>query len=193
MSGLYMDDGYLFFRIDPQEVAIVGDSVDYLMRVYEGNQSTINQISISGNVKTNEHVIRRELKLRPGDKFDRSKLIRTQRELAAMGYFNPEGTQIVPKPKEDGTVDIDLIVEEKPNDQLSLSLGYANFFYGQVGMNFTNFSLRNMFNLKTWKPLPSGDGQTLAINVQSSGVLSQIFNVSFTEPWLGGKVLHHSP
>jgi outer membrane protein insertion porin family len=157
------------------------------MRVYEGNQSTINQISISGNVKTNEHVIRRELKLRPGDKFDRSKLIRTQRELAAMGYFNPEGTQIIPKPKEDGTVDIDLIVEEKPNDQLSLSLGYANFFYGQVGMNFTNFSLRNMFNLKTWKPLPSGDGQTLAINVQSSGVLSQIFNVSFTEPWLGGK------
>jgi|694.fasta_scaffold02560_2 outer membrane protein insertion porin family len=187
VSGLYMDDGYLFFRIDPQEVAIVGDSVDYLMRVYEGNQSTINQISISGNVKTNEHVIRRELKLRPGDKFDRSKLIRTQRELAAMGYFNPEGTQIIPKPKEDGTVDIDLIVEEKPNDQLSLSLGYANFFYGQVGMNFTNFSLRNMFNLKTWKPLPSGDGQTLAINVQSSGVLSQIFNVSFTEPWLGGK------
>lgn len=187
VSGLYMDDGYLFFRIDPQEVAIVGDSVDYLMRVYEGNQSTINQISISGNVKTNEHVIRRELKLRPGDKFDRSKLIRTQRELAAMGYFNPEGTQIIPKPKEDGTVDIDLIVEEKPNDQLSLSLGYANFFYGQVGMNFTNFSLRNMFNLKTWKPLPSGDGQTLAINIQSSGVLSQIFNVSFTEPWLGGK------
>ena len=187
VSGLYMDDGYLFFRIDPQEIAIVGDSVDYLMRIYEGQQSTINNIHISGNIKTNEHVIRRELKLRPGDKFDRSKLIRTQRELAAMGYFNPEGTQIIPKPNEDGTVDIDLIVEEKPNDQLSLSLGYANFFYGQVGMNFTNFSLRNMFKLKTWKPLPSGDGQTLAINVQSSGTQSQIFNVSFTEPWLGGK------
>lgn len=187
VSGLYMDDGYLFFRIDPQEVAIVGDSVDYVMRIYEGNQSTINKINISGNIKTNEHVIRRELKLKPGDKFDRSKLIRTQRELAAIGYFNPEATQIIPKPNEDGTVDIDLIVEEKPNDQLSLSLGYANFLYGQVGMNFTNFSLRNLTKLKTWKPLPAGDGQTLAINVQSSGIQSQIFNLSFTEPWLGGK------
>lgn len=187
VSGLYMDDGYLMFRIDPQEVAIVGDSVDYLMRVYEGSQFTINNINISGNLKTNEHVIRRELKLRPGDKFDRSKLIRTHRELGAIGYFDPQALQIIPKPKEDGTVDIDLIVAEKPNDQLSLSMGYANFFYGQVGINFTNFSLRNFFNFKNWRPLPAGDGQTLAINVQSSGVQSQIFNVSFTEPWLGGK------
>lgn len=187
VSGLYMDDGYLHFRIDPQEVAIVGDSVDYLMRVYEGNQSTINKINISGNEKTNEYVIRRELKLKPGDKFDRSKLIRTHRELGTMGYFNPEALQIIPKPNEDGTVDIDLIVEEKPNDQLSLSLGYANQFYGQVGINFTNFSLRNMMNFKTWKPLPAGDGQTLSLNIQSSGSQSQIFNASFTEPWLGGK------
>jgi outer membrane protein insertion porin family len=187
VSGLYMDDGYLHFRIDPQEVAIVGDSVDFLMRVYEGAQSTINRINISGNEKTNEHVIRRELKLKPGDKFDRSKLIRTHRELGAMGYFNPEALQIVPKPNDDGTVDIDLVVEEKPNDQLSLSLGYANQFYGQVGINFTNFSLRNMANFKTWKPLPAGDGQTLSLNIQSSGSQSQIFNASFTEPWLGGK------
>ena len=187
ISGLYMDDGYLFFHIDPQEIAVVGDSVDLMMRVYEGNQSVINKVTISGNDKTNERVIRRELKLRPGDKFDRSKLIRTQRELQAMGYFNPEAMQIIPKPNEDGTVDIDIIVEEKPNDQLSLSLGYANTFYGQVGLNFTNFSLRNMFKTKYWKPLPSGDGQNFAINIQSSGSQSQVFNASFTEPWLGGK------
>jgi outer membrane protein insertion porin family len=187
VSGLYMDDGYLHFRIDPQEVAIVGDSVDFVMRVYEGNQSTINKINISGNEKTNEHVIRRELKLKPGDKFDRSKLIRTHRDLGAMGYFDPSALQIVPKPNEDGTVDIDIVVQEKPNDQLSLSLGYANLFYGQVGINFTNFSLRNVTNFKAWKPLPAGDGQTLSLNIQSSGSQSQIFNASFTEPWLGGK------
>ncbi len=185
--SLYMDDGYLFFNINPQEVAIVGDSVDIMMRVYEGQQSTINMINISGNQKTNERVIRRELKLRPGDKFDRSKLIRTQRELAAMGYFNPEAMQIIPKPNEDGTVDIDIIVEEKPNDQLSLSLGYANTFYGQVGLNFTNFSLRNLTKFKYWKPLPSGDGQNFSVNIQSSGSQSQVFNLAFTEPWLGGK------
>lgn len=187
VSSLYMDDGYLFFQIDPQEVAIVGDSVDILMRVYEGNQSTINNINIFGNDKTNEKIIRRELRIRPGDKFDRSKLIRTQREIAALNYFNPEKMQIIPKPKEDGTVDIDLTVEEKPSDQLSLSLGYANFVYGQVGLNFTNFSLRNLTKTKYWKPLPSGDGQTFALNLQSSGLRSQVFNVSFTEPWLGGK------
>lgn len=187
VSSLYMDDGYLFFQINPEEVAIVGDSVDILMRVYEGNQSTINNINIFGNDKTNEKIIRRELRIRPGDKFDRSKLIRTQREIAALNYFNPEKMQINPKPKEDGTVDIDLTVEEKPSDQLSLSLGYAAFVYGQVGLNFTNFSLRNLTKLKYWKPLPSGDGQTFALNLQSSGLASQVFNMSFTEPWLGGK------
>lgn len=187
IAGLYMDDGYLYFNITPQETAIVGDSVDITMRIYEGVQFTINNITISGNDKTNEHVIRRELKLRPGDKFDRSKLIRTQRELSALGYFNPEAMQILPKPHEDGTVDIDIVVEEKPNDQLSLSLGYANMFYGQVGLNFTNFSLRNILKTRYWKPLPSGDGQNFSINVQSSGSFSQVFNASFTEPWLGGK------
>jgi outer membrane protein insertion porin family len=187
VSSLYMDDGYLFFNIDPVEVAVVGDSIDIQMRVYEGQQATINNINISGNEKTNEKVIRRELRIKPGDKFDRSKLIRTQREIAALGYFNPETMQILPKPKDDGTVDIDLVVEEKPSDQLSLSLGYANFVYGQVGLNFTNFSIRNLFKTRYWKPLPSGDGQTLSLNVQSSGLQSQIFNISFSEPWLGGK------
>ena len=187
ISSLYMDDGYLFFRIDPVEVSVVNDSIDIEMRIYEGAQATINNVTISGNEKTNEKVIRRELRIRPGDKFDRSKLIRTQREIAALGFFNPEAMQIIPKPKENGTVDIDLIVEEKPSDQLQLSLGYANFVYGQVGINFTNFSMRNIFNKKYWKPLPSGDGQNLGINIQSSGLRSQIFNLSFTEPWLGGK------
>jgi outer membrane protein insertion porin family len=187
VSGLYMDDGHLFFNITPQETAVVDDSVDIVMRVYEGHQATINNINISGNEKTSEHVIRRELKLRPGDKFDRSKLIRTQRELMNFGYFDPSGIQIIPKPKDDGSVDIDLIVAEKPNDQLSLSLGYANMIYGQVGMNFTNFSMRNLTKFKYWKPLPAGDGQNFMVNIQSSGRFSQVFNASFTEPWLGGK------
>lgn len=187
VAGLYMDDGHLFFNIIPQETSVTEDSVDLTMRIYEGPQTTINNVTISGNEKTNEHVIRRELKLKPGDKFNRSQLIRTQRELMAMGYFDPQGIQLIPKPKEDGTVDIDVVVAEKPNDQLSLSLGYANMFYGQVGLNFTNFSMRNLTKFKYWKPLPAGDGQNFMINIQSSGRQSQVFNASFTEPWLGGK------
>jgi outer membrane protein insertion porin family len=187
ISSLYMDDGYLFFRIDPVETAIIGDSVDVELRMYEGNQAVINKVNIFGNEKTNEKVIRRELRLLPGDKFDRSKLIRTQRELMALNYFNPEKIQPIPKPTADGNVDIDLILEEKPSDQFSISLGYANMFFGTVGLNFTNFSLRNVLKPKTWSPLPSGDGQTLSLNIQSSGLANQIFNVSFTEPWLGGR------
>ena len=188
IASLYMDDGYLFFSIEPVEIAVVGDSVDIEFKIYEGTQSTINRINIFGNDKTSEHVIRRELRIKPGDKFDRSKLIRTQREIMALNYFNPEKMQILPKPnQQDGSVDIDLILEEKPSDQLSLSLGYANALYGQVGVNFTNFSVRNITKPKYWKPLPSGDGQTLSINLQSTGLQSQFLNISFTEPWLGGK------
>jgi outer membrane protein insertion porin family len=190
VSSLYMDDGYLFFHTDPTELLADGDSIDLEMRMYEGPQAIINRINISGNEKTNEKVIRRELRILPGDKFDRSKLIRTQRELSALTYFNPQELQINPKPNpENGTVDIDIKVTEKPSDQLELSLGYGGAsygLYGTVGLNFTNFSIQNIFNKKAWSPLPTGDGQTLNLRIQANGIRSQFYSMSFTEPWLGG-------
>jgi outer membrane protein insertion porin family len=190
VSSLYMDDGYLFFHTDPTELLADGDSIDLEMRMYEGPQAIINRINISGNEKTNERVIRRELRILPGDKFDRSKLIRTQRELSALTYFNPQELQINPRPNpENGTVDIDIKVTEKPSDQLELSLGYGGAsygLYGTVGLNFTNFSIQNITNKKAWSPLPSGDGQTLNLRIQANGIRSQFYSMSFTEPWLGG-------
>lgn len=191
ISALYMDDGYLFFNVIPSEELVGEDSIDLELRVYEGPQAIINKVNIYGNTKTNEKVIRRELRIRPGEKFDRSKLIRTQRELSALGYFDPQQMQINPRPNpENGTVDIDLRVAEKPSDQLELSLGYggAQFgLYGTVGVNFTNFSVKNIFNPKAWSPLPTGDGENLNLRIQANGRQSQMYSVSFTEPWLGGK------
>ncbi|MBP7478620.1 MAG: outer membrane protein assembly factor, partial [Chitinophagales bacterium] len=173
VSALYMDDGYLFFHPEVNELLANEDSIDLEIRLFEGPQATINHVNISGNDKTNEKVVRRELRIRPGDKFDRSKLIRTQRELSTLGYFDPQQLQINPRPNpENGTVDIDIKVAEKPSDQLELSLGYGGAqtgLYGTVGLNFTNFSVKNFFNKKAWSPLPSGDGENLNIRVQANG------------------------
>ncbi len=190
ISSLYMDDGYLFFNIDPVEASIIGDTINYEMRVTEGNQATIGQVNIFGNDRTNEHVIRRELRTLPGDKFRRTDLIRSVREISTLGFFDPE--KVVPQPKphpENGTVDIDYTVVEKSSDQLQLSAGFGGGvkFYGNVGITFNNFSVRNLFKPKYWDPLPVGDGQKFSINYQSSGPLYNSFNTSFTEPWLGGK------
>ncbi len=190
ISSLYMDDGYLFFNIDPVETAITGDTINYEMRVTEGNQATIGQINIFGNDRTNEHVIRRELRTLPGNKFSRADLIRSQREIANLGFFDQEKIGIQPKPHpETGTVDIDYTVTEKSSDQLQLSAGFGGgvSFYGNVGIAFSNFSVRNIFKPKYWDPLPVGDGQKFSINYQSNGPLYNSFNTSFTEPWLGGK------
>ena len=191
VSSLYMDNGYLFFNVTPIEQRVEGDSIDLLLKVYEGPQATINAINIYGNTKTNEKVIRRELYIKPGDKFSRTALMRSQRELANLGYFDPEQMEILPRPNpQNGTVDIDLKVVEKPSDQLELSAGWGgrgNGVVGTLGVQFTNFSLRNVFNGKAWSPLPSGDGQNLTVRVQSNGKLFQSYNLSFTEPWLGGR------
>jgi outer membrane protein insertion porin family len=191
ISSLYMDDGYLFFQITPVEIAVVDDSIDLEIRIYEGAQATINEVRIYGNTKTNEHVIRRELRTLPGSKFSRSDLIRSQREIVNLGYFNPEAMDVRPIPNpEKGTVDIEYHVEEKPSDQLELSAGWGGRgrgIVGTVGVNFTNFSIQNMFKKGTWSPLPSGDGQRFSLRVQSNGKVFQSYNVSFTEPWLGGK------
>jgi len=191
VSTLYMDNGYLFFNIEPVEVAVVGDSIDLEFRIFEGPQATIDRVTIMGNDRTHEHVIRRELRTRPGQKFSRSDIIRSQRSIINLGYFNPEALGInTPVNPQRGTVDIEYTLEEKPSDQLELSAGWGGFqarVIGTLGVTFNNFSLRNIFNRSAWHPLPQGDGQRLSLRAQTNGNFYQSYNASFTEPWLGGK------
>jgi outer membrane protein insertion porin family len=190
ISSLYMDDGYLFFQVDPVETAVYNDTIDYEIRMREGPQANYGEITISGNDKTKEHVIRRELRTITGDKFSRSDIIRTQRELSQLGYFNPEkiSPNVVPN-AENGTVDINWAVEEKSSDQLELSAGWGGGIglTGTLGVTFNNFSIFNIFKKSTWDPLPSGDGQKLSARIQSNGRAFRSYNFSFNEPWLGGK------
>jgi outer membrane protein insertion porin family len=189
VSSLYMNDGYLFFQANPVEVLVENDSIDLEIRIYEGKQATINKVSVKGNTRTNDHVVVRELRTRPGQLFSRSDIIRTTRELAQLRYFNPEtiNPNIQPNPA-DGTVDITYEVEETSSDQIELSGGWG---YGRVigtlGVSFNNFSLSNIFKLKKWRPVPTGDGQKLSLRVQSYGKGYISYSASFTEPWLGGK------
>ncbi|MCB0642344.1 MAG: outer membrane protein assembly factor BamA [Phaeodactylibacter sp.] len=191
VSTLYMDNGYLFFQVNPIEVAIDGDSIDLELRIFEGPQATIDKVIIKGNDRTHEHVIRRELRTRPGEKFSRSDIIRSQREIINLGYFNPEALGInTPVNPQRGTVDIEYTVEEKPSDQLELSAGWGGLgrgVIGTLGVSFNNFSVRNIFNKEAWNPLPQGDGQRLSLRAQTNGRFFQSYNASFTEPWLGGK------
>ena len=190
ISQLYQDDGYLFFHIDPVETAVYNDTIDFEIRMMEGPQATIKNITISGNEKTKEHVIRREIRTLPGEKFSRTDLIRSNREIAQLGFFNQEKIGINPVPNpEDGTVDIQYTVEEKSSDQLELSAGWGGGIglTGTLGVSFNNFSINNIWNKKAWDPLPTGDGQKLSLRVQSNGKAYQSYNFSFTEPWLGGK------
>jgi outer membrane protein insertion porin family len=188
VSSLYLDDGYLFFNVEPVEVLVEGDSIDLEMRMREGKQATINRVTVRGNTKTNDHVILREIRTKPGQLFSRSDIIRTQRELSQLGYFNPEAMGVEPKPNPvDGTVDIEYTVEEKPSDQIELSGGWGmGTIIGTVGVAFNNFSVRNMFKKGAWRPLPAGDGQRLSLRAQSNGPWFQSYNFSFMEPWLGG-------
>jgi len=189
ISSLYMDEGYLFFNITPVEVMVTNDSIDLEMRIYEGKIATINKVTVVGNTKTNDHVILREIRTKPGQLFRRSDIIRTQRELSQLGYFDPEKMNVVPTPNPaTGTVDIEYTVEEKPSDQIELSGGYGGGrVVGTLGISFNNFSARNFFKKEAWRPLPSGDGQRLSVRAQSNGLYFQSYNMSFTEPWLGGK------
>jgi outer membrane protein insertion porin family len=190
VSSLYMDNGYLGFSVQPVEVKIDEDSIDLEMRIFEGGIYTINDVIITGNDRTNDHVIRREIRTLPGQKFNRSLLIRTNRELAQLGYFDPESIGINPIPNPaDNTVNIEYSLVEKPSDQIELSGGWGGQlgFVGTVGLVFNNFSIRNIPNLENWRPLPVGDGQKLALRVQANGRRFQTYSVSFSEPWLGGK------
>ena len=190
ISGLYMDDGYLFFRTEVVETAVYNDTIDHEIRLIEGPQATLKNIRIAGNDKTKEHVIRRELRTIPGEKFSRSDIIRSTRELAQLNFFNQEKINpgVVPN-AEDGTVDINWTVEEKSSDQLELSAGWGGNIglTGTLGLTFNNFSINNIFKKSAWQPLPSGDGQRLSVRFQSNGKAFRSYNFSFTEPWLGGK------
>jgi outer membrane protein insertion porin family len=189
ISSLYMDDGYLFFQVSPAEVNVENDSIDLEIRMYEGKQALINRVTVTGNTKTNDHVVMREIRTYPGQMFRRTDIQRTVQALQQLGYFNAETITPTPKPHpEDGTVDIEYAIEEKPNDQVSLSGGWGGGrIIGTLGVTFNNFSARNFFKKESWQPLPSGDGQRLAVSAQSNGVYYQGYNISFTEPWLGGK------
>ncbi len=189
ITSLYMDDGHLFFNVNPQEVNIHNDTIDLEIHLYEGKQATINKVTVMGNTKTNDHVIYREIRTRPGQLFRKSDIIRTQRELSQLGYFDPEKLGVTPTPNmADGTVDIEYRVEEKPSDQVELSGGWGGGrVVGTLGLSFNNFSMRNIFKPSSWSPLPTGDGQKFSIRAQTNGVYYQSYNISFTEPWLGGK------
>ncbi|MES2514134.1 MAG: POTRA domain-containing protein, partial [Bacteroidota bacterium] len=189
ISSLYMDDGYLFFNVTPQEVNVHNDTIDLDIHISEGRQATINRVTVLGNAKTNDHVIYREIRTRPGQLFRRSDIIRTQRELSQLGYFDPEKLGVTPIPHpEDGTVDIEYRVEEKPSDQVELSGGWGGGrVVGTLGLSFNNFSMKNIFKPEAWSPLPTGDGQKFSIRAQTNGIYYQSYNLSFTEPWLGGK------
>jgi outer membrane protein insertion porin family len=190
ISDLYMDDGYLFFHVDPIESAVYNDTIDFVINMSEGPQATIKNVTIAGNDKTNEYVIRRELFTIPGDKFSRSDLIRSTRQIANLGFFNQEKIQPGVNPnQDDGTVDINWTVEEKSGNQLELSAGWGGGIglTGTVGVTFANFSVKNIFNKEAWQPLPEGDGEKLSLRIQSNGKAYQSYNFSFTQPWLGGK------
>lgn len=189
LSSLYQDDGYLTFQAVPVETSIANDTIDIEVRMMEGKQFRIGKVIVDGNTKTNDHVIYREIRTRPGDLFSRTDIIRTQRELAQLNYFNPEAFGINPiQHPEDGTVDIAYRVEEKPSDQIELSGGWGGGrVVGTLGISFNNFSLKNMLNGEAWRPIPTGDGQRLSLRAQSNGLFFQSYNFSFTEPWLGGR------
>jgi outer membrane protein insertion porin family len=189
VSNLYLDYGYLFSRLTPVEAKVEGDSIDLEIRIYEGDQAYLNDIIITGNTRTNEHVARRELYTLPGDLFSKEKILRSMRQLGVLGHFDPE--KINPTPISDpttGTVNLLYQLEEKANDQFELSGGWgAGMLVGSIGVIFSNFAMRNFFKLKEWRPYPSGDGQSLSLRVQSNGRVYQAYNIAFVEPWLGGK------
>jgi len=189
VSSLYLDDGYLFFRVTPVEVRVENDTIDLEMRIFEGKQATISRVSIKGNTRTNDHVVIRELRTRPGQLFNRSDIIRSTRDLAQLRYFDAEKINPVPIPNpEEGTVDIVYEVEETSADQIELSGGWGyGRIIGTLGLSFNNFSTRKLFDRSAWRPIPGGDGQKLSLRLQSFGRGYISYSASFTEPWLGGK------
>jgi len=189
VSSVYLNNGYLTFNVDPIQTRVHSDTIDLELRIFEGPQYTINKVSLKGNDITHDRVVMREIRTKPGQKFSKELVVRTTREIAQLGNFDEQKTDVRPIPNpSDGTVDIEYTVAEKPSDQIELSGGFGGGrIIGTLGLTFNNFSARNLFNLKEWKPLPKGDGQKLSIRGQTNGKYYQSYSFSFSEPWLGGK------
>ena len=190
VSNLYMDNGYLFYNLVPIEREVVGDSIVLEMRMMEGPQARINNVIINGNDRLYEKVIRRELRIRPGDLFSKSDLIRSMREIAQTGHFNPENMAPDVSPNEEnGTVDIALNLESKANDQIEFSLGWGQTgIIGKLQLKFTNFSIKNLFYPSTYRGvIPQGEGQTFSIAAQTNARYYQSYSISFLDPWFGGR------
>ncbi len=189
LTNLYQNNGYLAVRINPVEVAVRNDTIDFEIRIMERNLFYFDHVTVVGNDRTNDHVIYRELRTRPGQKYSKRDVIRTIRELGQLQFFDPE--QLSPNFKKvdeiRGLVDLEYSVVEKGSSQIELQGGYGGGgFVGTLGLSFNNFSLRNIFNLESYRPLPMGDGQKLSLRAQASSYY-QTYSLSLTEPWLGGK------
>ncbi|WP_127138310.1 outer membrane protein assembly factor BamA [Flagellimonas oceanensis] len=189
LTNLYQNNGYLFSSINPVEVSAVNDTIDFEIRIIEGKETFLDHVTVSGNDKTNDHVIFREIRTRPGQKYSKANIVRTIRELGQLGYFDAE--QIVPdiqnpNPNE-GTVDVNYSLVESGSSQIQLQGGFGGGgFIGTLGLSFSNFSFRNIFNKEAYKPVPMGDGQTFALRLQASRTF-RVYSLNFSEPWLGGK------
>lgn len=188
ITTLYQDNGYLFSRILPVETKIVNDSIDVEIRIYEDQPTRIRKVTVNGNDRTNDHVVYREITTKPGYLYSKSDIIRTIREIGQLGFFDAEAISPDINPNyQDKTVDIDYTVAEKGSSQIELQGGYGGgSFIGTLGLSFNNFSIRNIWNKKAYRPLPMGDGQTLSLRLQKSRYYTTS-SFSFTEPWLGGK------
>ena len=189
LTNLYQNNGYLFSSINPVEVSAVNDTINFEVRITEGKPAYFNRISVKGNDRTNDHVIYREIRTRPGELYSKDKVVRSVRELGQLGFFDAE--QISPDFKDvdpnAGTVDIEYGLVEKGASQIELQGGYGGGgFIGTLGLSFNNFSMRNIFNKKEYKPVPMGDGQQLALRLQASRFF-ETYSFSFSEPWLGGE------
>jgi len=191
VGNLYWNNGYLFYQLQPTEVNVVGDSIDLEMRIYEGQQAHINRVRINGNDRLYEEVVRRELRTKPGDLFSKEALMRSARELASMGHFDPEQVSPDVKPNyEDGTVDINWNLVQKSNDQVEFSLGWGQTgVIGRIGLKLNNFSMRNLFNKNKEHRgiMPIGDGEVLSLGAQTNGTYYQSYNASYSTSWFGGK------
>ena len=188
IKSLYQNSGYLMSQIEPAETIIGTDSIDLELKIFEGKQFTINDVGITGNVRVDDEVIRRELYTRPGELYDRSMLMQTIRMLGSMGHFNPEAIMPDIKPVSNELVDVNWPLEEQASDQFNIAGGWGSgTFVGSVGITFNNLSIKNAFKKGAWRPYPMGQNQRLSINAQTNGTYYKAFSFSFTDPWLGGK------
>ncbi len=188
VSSLYQNDGYLMSQIQPDEIIVGADSLDLEIKIFEGNQFTINNVGISGNNRVNDEVIRRELYTRPGELYNRALIMQTIRTLAGMQHFNEEALVPDVKPVSNDLVDINWALEEKASDQFNVAAGWGSgTFVGSVGITLNNLSIRNLFKKGAWKPYPMGQNQRLSISGQTNGTYYKAIALSFQDPWLGGR------